>query len=355
MEMQELVVFIGSALLSYLVYGPIRAMYSTLKIVDTPDWRKVNFRPVALGAGLVLMLVVFNAVAGLYVFEYDQLNFFSGLAIGMITLYIVGLVDDVYQLRASVKFIIHVFMALMTTLSLDVVIFDLHGLFGLDVLPNGLAVFLSFFVILVFINIFNLVDGIDGLAIGISLIALIIVYPTSVIAQNQSLSTFLIAVSGCIVVLFSLNHSKTKMYLGDSGSTALGYLLSCVVLYQLTNAKFTFPLVDYTLYGPVYCMCIFWYPLVDVTRVILIRLKQGKSIFSPDRNHLHHILVDSGLSHLRVSILLMLITFVFSLLSFYLSKFLSLNILFAVMFLLALILTKALIVYSRTHIEEKLK
>ena len=144
------------------------------------------------------------------------------------------------------------------------------------------------------------------------------------------------------------------MYLGDSGSTALGYLLSCVVLYQLSHAKFTFPLVDYSLYGPVYAMCIFWYPLVDVLRVIIIRLKQGRSIFSPDRNHLHHILVDSGLSHLRVSVLLMLITFVFSLLSFYLSKVLSLNNLFVAMCLLAFILSKALIVYSSVNAKENI-
>ena len=352
MELQEITVFIGSALLAYLFYSPIRAMFSSLKIVDTIDWRKVNFSPTALGAGLVLMLVVFTCVAGLFIFKYDQLKFFSGLAIGMITLYIMGLIDDLYQLSASVKFIIQLFIAALTVLSLDVVVFNYHGLVGLEELPDLIHFIISLITVLVFINMFNLIDGIDGLSIGISLIALIIIYPTAIISQNDSLSIFLVAVIGCLIVLFALNHSKTKMFLGDSGSTTLGYLLSCVVLYQLAHAKFTFPVVDYSIYGPVYAISIFWYPLTDVLRIILIRLKQGRSIFSPDRNHLHHILVDSGLSHLRVSVLLMLITFSLSILSFYLSKFLSLNILLFIECIMASLITRCLIVYSRAHADQ---
>jgi len=122
------------------------------------------------------------------------------------------------------------------------------------------------------------------------------------------------------VVLLVNNFKWDKMYLGDSGALTLGYISAVLILKSLTSTDYILPDINYINFAPIYAMTIFWYPLFDLVRVFTLRLYYRKSPFSPDRTHLHHLLVDRGYSHLFVTTLVAILSICLTLTSFYLSK-----------------------------------
>ena len=195
---------------------------------------------------------------------------------------------------------------------------------------------------LVFINMFNLSDGIDGLALAIGLVGFTFLSGTMVISGNLNLLLVIQILMGSIVVLLVNNFKWDKMYLGDAGALSLGYISAVLILKSLTSTNFILPDINYINFAPIYAMTIFWYPLFDLVRVFILRLYYKKSPFSPDRGHLHHLLVDRGYSHLFTTTLISILSICLTLLSFYLSKIFSLylsqtvavNLLFVLMVML---------------------
>jgi len=348
MSVDILLILLFSVLLSALLYQPVVFIFRELRIVDTPDWRKYNYKATPLGGGFLMMLVcIIGMVTGLMLFQKSISNDILIILLGALTLFITGIIDDVYQLRASVKLLIQLFVSFATLLTSSILLDDFHGLFGLSEISPASAWMLTIIYLVVFINMFNLIDGIDGLASGLGLTALVFILGAYEMANDILFSTFICLILGSLVVLFVRNHMNDKMYLGDSGSLSLGYILGCLTLHQLSISDISFPIIDYTTYGPVYAMTLFWYPLMDLGRVFVVRLLDKRSPFSPDRNHFHHKMVDRGMSHLSASLTVMGFTLMFELLSFYLSKFMGVNALFLVM--LAVTSLTAYVVFLRPN------
>ena len=173
-------------------------------------------------------------------------------------------------------------------------ILTFHGLFGVYELADMVSYMLSILIMLVFVNMFNLIDGIDGLASGIGITALVFLVATFEMVSLKEWSLLGGAVMGVLLVLFVNNHKEHKMYLGDGGSLALGFILGAFVLFILSQAEPVFDGVDYVLHGPVFMLTLFWYPLWDLLRVFVLRLVAGGSPLKADRRHFHHLLVDRG-------------------------------------------------------------
>lgn len=322
-----------AVLLAGLLYQPIHFICRELKIVDTPDWRKINFKAVPLGGGFVMMLVaIIGLIASRLLINAPMSNDVLIMMLGALTLFITGMIDDLYQLRASIKLLIQIFVSFATLITSSILLDDFHGLFGVMSLGPFAAWILTMIYLVVFVNMFNLIDGIDGLASGIGIIGLVFILASAEMAHEVLLSILICFLLGTLIVLFVRNHTSQKMYLGDSGSLSLGYLMGCLTLHQLNISDVAFPEVDFAVYGPVYAMTLFWYPLMDLGRVFIIRIYRGLSPFSPDRNHFHHKMVDRGYKHLSVSLMVMGLTLAYELLSYYLSTFMGVNALFLVMF-----------------------
>ena len=335
-------------MLSALLYQPVVFIFKELKIVDTPDWRKYNYKAIPLGGGFLMMIVVIiGMVMGLMLFNKSISNDILIILLGALTMFITGIIDDLYQLRASIKLLVQLFVAFATLLTSDILLNDFHGLLGLGEISSASAWVLTILYLVVFTNMFNLIDGIDGLASGLGLTALVFILSASEMANDLLVSIFICLIMGALIVLFVRNHMKDNMYLGDNGSLALGYILGCLTLHMLSISEVSFPIIGYTVYGPVYAMTLFWYPLMDLGRVFVVRLLQKRSPFSPDRNHFHHKMVDRGMSHLSAALTVMGFTLMFELLSFYLSKFMGVNALFLVM--LAVTSLTAYVVFLRPN------
>ena len=348
MSVDILLILLVSVLLSALLYQPVVFIFRELKIVDTPDWRKYNYKATPLGGGFLMMIVVIiGMVMGLMLFNKSISNDILIILLGALTMFIAGIIDDLYQLRASIKLLVQLFVALATLLTSDILLNDFHGLLGLGEISSASAWVLTILYLVVFTNMFNLIDGIDGLASGLGLTALVFILSASEMANDLLFSIFICLIMGSLIVLFVRNHMKDKMYLGDNGSLALGYITGCLTLHMLSISEVSFPIIDYTVYGPVYAMTLFWYPLMDLGRVFIVRLLNKRSPFSPDRNHFHHKMVDRGMSHLSAALTVMGFTLMFELLSFYLSKFMGVNALFLVM--LAVTSLTAYVVFLRPN------
>ena len=325
-------ILLMAVLLATLLYQPIYFICKELKIVDTPDWRKYDYKAIPLGGGFLLVAVsIIGLVASMILFKGPISNDVLIMMLGALTLFITGIIDDLYQLRASIKLLIQIFVSFATLITSSIMLDNFHGLFGVMELGDMAAWLITMVYLVVFVNMFNLIDGIDGLASGIGIMGLIFILATAEMAREVLLSILSCFLLGTLVVLFVRNHTAQKMFLGDSGSLSLGYLMGCLTLHQINIADIAFPVVDYAVYGPVYAMTLFWYPLMDLGRVFLIRIYKGLSPFSPDRNHFHHKMVDRGYKHLTVSLMVMGLTLAYELLSFYLSKFMGVNALFCVM------------------------
>ena len=333
MNFDNTLLILVAALLAALLYGPVYHIFRALKIVDTPDWRKYNYKAVPLGGGFLMVLVLLmSVVVSLVLYQKGVDNELLILLLGGLALFIMGIIDDLYVMRASIKLIIQIIVGALTLLGSDILLNNFHGLFGVYDIGQMGAWILTLVYLVVFMNMFNLIDGIDGLASGVALTALIFVLSAFEMTYDVSLSVFICHLIGVLIVLYVRNHMPKKMYLGDSGSVTLGYLVGVLVLHNLAISEITFPVINYIQYGPVYAMVLFWYPLMDLGRVFVLRLWRRESPFMPDRRHFHHRLVDRGYAHLTVSLIVIWLTLCLELFSFFLSKFLSVNVLFFVMF-----------------------
>jgi UDP-GlcNAc:undecaprenyl-phosphate GlcNAc-1-phosphate transferase len=222
----------------------------------------------------------------------DNFEQVVGLLIGLIMVATIGFWDDLKRLRAVVKLFVQLLSAIVSYY------------FGLRILRVDLPLigliefgWLSFPITILWIvgivNAINLIDGLDGLAGGVLFLASIVNLVAAVIHGSTVSAVFLVSMSGALLGFLLYNWHPAKIFMGDGGAYSLGYLLSnSVVLTQASNAT-----SGVGICVPLLSLCI---PIIDILLTVLRRLFNGKSVFSPDRGHLHHILFDSGISHRMV-------------------------------------------------------
>ena len=272
-------------------------------------------------------------------------------------MFFVGLTDDLKDLSPKVKFIGQLLALSVLIIQSDYRILSFHGFLGIYELNMFFSVFLSMFLILAFINAFNLIDGIDGMS---SVTGIVISACFGFLFYKLQLFFFMfisVAVISMLLAFLRYNFSsRKKIFMGDTGSLVIGLVLGLLTLKLLTLQSETFSaLAIHRSELPLLLLIILIVPAFDLCRVSLIRLKKRVSIFSPDRNHIHHLLIDSGLSHKKAS-LLSGGTNLFFAIAMYLSiQYLGLvfSFLFLVVFILACFVLFFLITNNRDNLRKK--
>ena len=338
--MDLLVTIILSSLLAMILFRPVHGLYKRIRLVDTPDWRKVAFNAVPLGGGFLLMFGLIMAIMlMLLVPGFSLMGPVILLFIITTLIFVLGTVDDSITVSPTIKLLVVAALSLVFISFTGFRIMTFHGLFGVYELDYFVSYGLSIIVLVVFVNMFNLIDGIDGLASGIGVVTLVFLVATFEMVSLKQWSLLGGSVMGVLLVLFVNNHQEHKMYLGDGGALVLGFILGAFVLFILSQAEPVFDNVDYVPHGPVFMLTLFWYPLLDLLRVFVLRLVAGGSPFRADRRHFHHLLVDRGFSHLLASTIISLLTFALIFLALFLASFLRVNELFFVMLVLTLLVS----------------
>lgn len=290
-----------------------------------------NFGGVAFFMVLVLIISILQSVKTTFTGNH--------LIVAATLLFMVGLKDDLVISTARVKLFGQLSAAFFLVFSPELQITSLHGFLGVYEIPDTAGYFLSAFVVVAVINAYNLIDGIDGLAS----MAGIVICSALAFAFYSSGNPYFVLISVCVIGIlfaylrFNFSRGKNKIFMGDSGSLIIGLVIACLTLKVLA-LPFDSKIVYLNKARLVYLAAVLFLPLFDTARVMILRLLDGRSPFEADRNHIHHILLDLGLSHFKASFSLAVLNILVILSFILLSNYLAHDMLIVAMVAIALMI-----------------
>lgn len=292
----------------------IRNLAVKKQFVDIPNNRKIHQSPVPLIGGIVIGITVL-LISGI---SYEIFNKdFLPILFGGYLLLIVGIIDDKTDMRAVHKLLIQLCLSFIIALS-GIRIQSLYGLFGIYEINIYMQYLLTIFIITSTVNAFNFMDGIDGLAASIALNGFFFLLIITIISNNIIFAKLNVILIGSIISFLRLNFSaKNKIFLGDSGSLFLGFLLVTLGIYFLEKNSNT----EFHRSGILYLILVFLIPISDFIRVFFSRILKNTSPFKADKTHLHHFLIEIGLSHKKTVLLIIAINFIMISINFFLIKY----------------------------------
>lgn len=297
-----------SFIISFLAIPVILQIADQKKLYDVPDERKVHTHPVASLGGVGIfggfLLASLLSIQGHLNPEFQY--FFAAALV----IFFLGLKDDLIVLSASKKFVGQMVAASILIHLGGIRLDSMHGLFGFEQLPEAFALALSYLTIIVVINSFNLIDGVDGLATSLGILTMLIFGTYFFMIGYQAYALLAFALTGSLIAFIIFNHHPAKIFMGDSGSLMIG-LVNAILVIKFINVasepSITVPIESAVAIG----FSILIVPLLDTLRVFAIRIFNGRSPFTPDRNHVHHLLLGWGLGHAAVTVTCVLINIAF--------------------------------------------
>lgn len=312
-----LISFVSAALLSLLLTRWVRNVANTRGWVKAPELdRHVHTRAVPRlgGVAICASFMTVSAVA-LFVPKWIGFRFAPptmatfGILGPALIIFLLGLYDDLHSIGPYRKFGVQALAAVLLYLSG----FGIHqlDLFSSGrVLQTAIGLPLTVLWVLLITNAFNLIDGLDGLAAGSALFSTIVVLAVSLLIPNPMVTCLTIALAGAILGFLRFNFHPASIFLGDSGSLFIGFMLSALALAGSQKAP--------TMVAVAIPVVSFGLPILDVTLAIVRRFLSGKPLFSGDNDHIHHKLLKRGLSQRAAVLILYLATAGFALLSLFL-------------------------------------
>lgn len=317
--------FAISAFIARFIIPRILMISLRKKLFDMPDDRKIHKRAIPrLGGVSFFPTILFSCCAILALRTLTGYGIFGLPAVsilpecllftcGMTLLYLTGIADDLISVRYRQKFAIQIFCACLFPLA-GLWINDFYGLFGIHTIPNWIGIPFTILIVVFITNAINLIDGIDGLASGLSSVALLVLGALFVEKGLWFYAMLALSTVGVLVPFFYYNvfgsaERARKIFMGDTGSLTLGYILSFLTIkYSQSNPE----MISYTEGAFVIAFSTLIIPSFDVIRVVLVRLRNGKNPFEPDKNHIHHKLLAIGLTPRKAMISLLFISCAFS-------------------------------------------
>lgn len=314
--MKEIIVGFITSFLVVLVTTPSLIKVAKLKqLVDIPgEERKLHVRRIPTIGGIIIFAAILFAFSlwlptGPTV-SYDILIERSldlkYLTSALIILFFVGVKDDIIGVSPMKKLLALTFVGFILVIMGDFRITNFDGLLGLYQIPYWASVLLSFFVYIVIVNAFNLIDGVDGLAASQGLIIAIFFAIWFYLIDNETLVLLSVVLAGAMLGFLFFNFSPAKIFMGDSGSMTIGVIVSLLAIWLISkdNNQMIYPLNQ--IRTPLVAMALLAYPLSDTLRIFTIRTMQGKSPFAADKNHIHHKMIANGLSHRQIVLFVLL-------------------------------------------------
>lgn len=334
-----------SFIVSFLAIPIVIQVAETKNLYDIPDDRKIHTKKIASlgGVGIFAGFIIASLLS-----IQGQLNpEFQYFFAAAFVIFFLGLKDDIVVLSASKKFIGQLLAASILIHLGDIRLDSMYGVFGIEQLPAGFGLALSYLTIIVIINSFNLIDGVDGLAASLGVLSTVVFGIYFFAIDYQAYALFAFAMAGSLVAFLIFNHHPAKIFMGDSGSLMIG-MVNAILVIKFINVAHD-PFVAIPVHSSVAMgFAVLIVPLLDTLRVFSVRILNAKSPFTPDRNHVHHLFLDRGLSHAAVTFSLVLINIGFIALA-WLGQSLGTTILLGIMLVLAFAGLGALYYYRRTH------
>lgn len=333
-----LLLFIGSFTISFILIPKIRTIAKVSNFHSLPNHRSSHVDAVPNIGGVAFYVTIM--LSFYFIQKFDEFNILHSLLPGLTIIFIIGLKDDLVVVAPSTKLVAQVLSGMFLVFHSSFELLNLKGFLWIFEINYFTGFLIVIFINVLVINAMNLIDGIDGLA---GIVSIVIFSSFGVIyffLERYFLLSICIVLVGSLLAFLRFNFSKErKIFMGDTGSMLIGFLISVMTLRLIAMpvnklSNFDFPLQNI----PFIIFSILSVPLLDLLRVFILRIKEGRSPFSADRLHFHHVILDySKYSHLKVSLMigffniLMILLFVFAI------KFLSQLYLFGLMLLIIIL------------------
>lgn len=283
---------------------------------------------------------------------FAKLGSLQFILCAMIITFLVGAKDDIVPLTPAKKFAGQLLAAMILVLRADIRITSLYGVFGFYDLPYWVSIAISIVAIVGIINAINLIDGINGLSGSVGSIICVTFGTWFYLSGRMEYAIIAASLIGSLIAFLHYNITPAKIFMGDTGSLLVGLVCSILAIEFIEGNKlYEGP---YSILSvPAVAFGVMIIPLFDTLRVFALRIMRGHSPFRPDRTHIHHLLLDLGLSHMQATATLIAANLGFIALVFVLQAIGTLNLLMVV-FAMALLLTEVLflaVLRKRRHLE----
>jgi UDP-GlcNAc:undecaprenyl-phosphate GlcNAc-1-phosphate transferase len=319
-------------------------------LYDEPSERKRHVVKTPRLGGLAIFVSFIFAIALWGQFEkVKELQF---ILAALLLLFFSGLKDDIIVIAPIKKLAAQVIASGIILFKTNLLISSFHGVFGIHELPLAVAYFITLFTLIVVCNAYNLIDGADGLAGSLGLV--VCVSFGSLFTINNDLEWAMIAFTLAAALLGFLfyNFQPAKIFMGDAGSLIVGFMLALFSIHFLEMNIQNFGYTDRMNASPGMVIAILIVPLYDTLRIFILRIKQKKSPFHADHNHLHHQLMKLGLNHRQIALSLSFINIGFIVLAWLIQKH-SAHSVTLVIGLTALVVGQIPVFVFRHHLNDK--
>lgn len=289
---ESLLIFFWAMLISMFSIPTIISVAHSKRILDQPDYRKAHGTETPQLGGLAIFA---GFMTGIAIFGQMSVGIQQLLA-GSLIIFFVGVKDDINGVSVFKKFFVQVLAAGIVLFYADIRITSFQGLFGIYDLEVGISYAFTFLVILSITNALNLIDGVNGLAGSVVIIACLTFGAYFYFNGEDSFAYVSFALAGAMFGFLRYNLIDAKVFMGDTGALVSGFIISILAIHFIEMKTI--------IAAPAISMGILFIPIFDTLRVFVIRVYHGVSPFMPDRNHIHHYLGELGLTHIQIVLIL---------------------------------------------------
>ena len=278
-----------AAVVSFALTPLVKLFSVKVGAIDVPkDNRRMHDHPIPRLGGLAIFLGFMFTVLLMVPLNGPE----RGMLLGAVIIVVLGIFDDIYALPAKLKFVVQIVAALVAVLSGNrIQVLSNPNIFSeepLWALPSWLSIAVTVVWIVAITNAVNLIDGLDGLACGVSTIGSATMLVIALLVSEPDVAMIMGALVGACVGFLPYNLNPAKIFMGDTGATFLGYIMATMSVQGMFKM--------YTMISFVAPFLILGLPIFDVCFAVVRRLSKGQSPMQPDRSHVHHRLIDMGLS-----------------------------------------------------------
>jgi UDP-GlcNAc:undecaprenyl-phosphate/decaprenyl-phosphate GlcNAc-1-phosphate transferase len=299
----QLAALITSFVISFLIV-PVIIKYSLRKnLVDIPGRRKIHKKVTPSMGGIAIFCGFF--ISSLIWVEFQYWSDIKFILVALFVIFFIGVRDDLVPLRAVVKLVGQILAVCLLIFLFDLRLRSLYGLFGVYDLPLGVSYVLTIVTIIAITNSFNLIDGLDGLAGSIGMIALLCFGTWFYLVGDEVFAIFSFTMLGAVFAFLIFNWEPSEVFMGDTGALVIGMMLAILAIHFI-NVNYNLPAdATYKFSASIATAGSFiMIPLVDTSRIIILRLIKGQSPFKPDKSHIHHAIMRLGKSHSQTTMIL---------------------------------------------------
>lgn len=342
--------FVASFVLTYMFIPSIIKVAEIKNLFDSPNERKSHTSAIptlggiAIFGGFLISFSLFSSLDSRYEIRY--------IIAALCLVFMIGAKDDIVSLVPTKKFIGQIFAALIIVVIGKIRLTSMYGFLGISMLETLPSILLTLITVVFIINAFNIIDGINLLAGGTGLLISMVFGIWFYFYGFTNYAVMCAAISGAIFAFLRYNYTPARIFMGDSGSLSIGLLIAIMAIQFIEKNEVVLqsgntagiPIVA----SPAMAIAILIIPIFDTLRAFILRILRGKSPFFADRIHIHHRLLDLGLSHIKASFVLFFVN-IFFIVLVYVCQPLGNTILIIGEFVLASVLTVILFAIKKKN------